>query len=175
MEEIKTCHEMSNHKEGDEKGEQLEPTLHPNPSFDEQEDNHPGDVHEESHPNFPYEHCNEHVEKYVSDIFKEYFSVPICDEYKDDYLNNAPEEPKVCNNGLDLQEEEENSKWDTSLCFLDSEITLLDSMEKHNDIFFKTFVRNQVLNSESLDEEVDVSFTNFQDHYWQKPTTKPCQ
>ena len=33
------CHEMSNHKEEDEKGEQLEPSLHSNPSFDEQEDN----------------------------------------------------------------------------------------------------------------------------------------
>ena len=59
MEETTTCHEMSNHKEGDEKDEQLEPALHPNPSFDEKKDNQPSDVHEESHPNFPYEECNQ--------------------------------------------------------------------------------------------------------------------
>ena len=39
MEETTTCHEMSNHKEGDEKDEQLKPALHSNPSFDEQEYN----------------------------------------------------------------------------------------------------------------------------------------
>ena len=61
-------------------------------------------------------------------------------------------------------EEEEDSKWDTSLCFLDSEITLPDSMKKYNDVFFKKLVRNQVLNSEILDEEVDVSFENCQEH-----------
>ena len=71
---------------------------------------------------------------------------------------------KDCNNGLDHQEEEEDYKLDTSLCFLDSEITLLDSKEKHNDICFETFVRNQVLNYESLDEEVNVSFANCQEH-----------
>ena len=36
MEERTTCHEMLNHKEGDERDEQLEPALHPHPSFDEQ-------------------------------------------------------------------------------------------------------------------------------------------
>ena len=41
---------------------------------------------------------------------------------------------------------------------------MLDSMEKQNDIFFQTFVRNRVLNSESLDEESDVSFSNYQEH-----------
>ena len=48
--------------------------------------------------------------------------------------------------------------------FLDSKITLLDSIEKHNDSFFETLVRNQVLNSDILDEEVDVSFANCQEH-----------
>ena len=37
-------------------------------------------------------------------------------------------------------------------------------MEKHNDIFFETLVRNQVLNYDILDEEVDVSFANCQEH-----------
>ena len=37
-------------------------------------------------------------------------------------------------------------------------------MKKHNDIFFEALVKNQVLNSEILDEEVDVSFENCQEH-----------
>ena len=94
-------HEISNHKEGDGKDEQLEPTLNSNPSFDEQEDNQSGDVYEESHPNFPYEECNQHVESYVSDIFKEYFSMPINDECEDEYLDNTPQEAIDYNNGLD--------------------------------------------------------------------------
>ena len=44
--------------------------------------------------------------------------------------------------------------------FLDLEITLLDSMEKHNDILFETLGKNRVLIFEILDEEVDVSFPN---------------
>ena len=46
MEETTTFHEMSNHKEGDEKGKKLEPALHSNPYFDDQEDNHPSDLNE---------------------------------------------------------------------------------------------------------------------------------
>ena len=55
MAETTDFHGRLNHKEEDEKGEKLEPALHSNPSFYEQEDNHPTDVHEVSHPNFPYE------------------------------------------------------------------------------------------------------------------------
>ena len=36
------------------------------------------------------------------------------------HLDDAPQEEADCNNGLDRQEEEEDSKWDTSLCFLNS-------------------------------------------------------
>ena len=39
------------------------------------------------------------------------------------------------------QEEEEDSKWDTSLCFLNSEINFPDSIEEHNAIFFETLIR----------------------------------
>ena len=53
-------------------------------------------------------------------------------------------------------EEEGDSKWDTSLCFLNSEINLPDSIEEHNPILFETLIRNQVLNSDILDEEVEV-------------------
>ena len=83
MEETTVWHEGLNHKEEDGKGEQLEPALLSNPSFDEQEDNHPSDVHEESHPNFPYEECDQRVENYVSDIFKEDFSKPLYYECED--------------------------------------------------------------------------------------------
>ena len=48
--------------------------------------------------------------------------------------------------------------------FSNSEIILLDSIEEHNDISFETLGRNQVLNFEILDEEVDVSFANFHEH-----------
>ena len=70
MEETTIFHGRLNHKEEDEKGEQLEPAPHSNPSFYEQEDNQASDIHEESHPNLLYEECNENVENYVSDIFR---------------------------------------------------------------------------------------------------------
>ena len=60
---------------------------------------------------------------------EEDFSLPIYDECKDGYLDNAPQEPAYYNNRLDHQEEEEDPKWDTSLCFLNSEIIVLDSIE----------------------------------------------
>ena len=103
---------------------------------------------------------------FFSGVFKEYFSTPLYYECEDGHLDDAPQ-VEYCNNGLDHHEEEEDSKWDTSLCFLDSKFTLLDSMEKHNDIFFETLVRNRVLNSKILDEEVDVSFSNYHEHIFQ--------
>ena len=102
-------------------------------------------MHEEGHPNFLYEDCNQHVENYVSDVFKQDLSFPIYDQCKDGYLDNAPQEPVDCNNILDHQEEEEDSKWDICLCFSNSEIILLDSIEEHNDIYFETCRKNQVL------------------------------
>ena len=62
-------------------------------------------------------------------------------ECEDGYLDNAPEEPTVYNNRLDNQEEE-NSKWDIFLCFLNSDIILLDSIEEQNGISFETLGRN---------------------------------
>ena len=44
------------------------------------------------------------------------------------------------------------------------DIILLDSIEEHNDISFETLGRNQVLNSEILNEEFDVSFANCHEH-----------
>ena len=90
MEETSVCDGRLNHKEEDEKGEQLESALHSNLSFYEQEDNHPIDVHEEGHTNLLYEECNQHVEVSVSNVFKEDFNMPTYDEYEDDYLDNVP-------------------------------------------------------------------------------------
>ena len=86
--------------------------------------------------------------------------MPIYDEYEDGYLDDAPQETTTCNNRLDHQEEDKDSKWDISLCFLNSEIIFPDSIQEHDDISFETPRRNQVLNSDILDEEVDVSFAN---------------
>ena len=88
--------------------------------------------------------------------------MPIYDECEDGHLDDAPQEEADNNNGLDHQEEEEDSKWDTSLCFLNLEIIFLDSIEQHNGIYFETLGGNQVLKYEILDEEVDVSFSNCQ-------------
>ena len=93
--------------------------------------------------------------------------MPIYDECEDGYLDNAPKEPAACKNRLDHQEEDKDSKWVISLCFLNSEIILPDSIEEHNNISFETFGRNQVLNSEILDEEVKVSFANYHEHIFQ--------
>ena len=76
MEKTTIFHEGWNHKEEDGKGEQLEPTMPSNPSFHEQEDNHPSDVLEESNPNFPYEECNQLVEVFVSDFLKKISTRP---------------------------------------------------------------------------------------------------
>ena len=87
----------------DEKGWQLESALHSHPSFDEQEDNQPSDVHEDSCPSFPYEECNQHVQNSVSDIFKEDSIMPLYYECEDGHLDDAPQATD-CNNGLDHQE-----------------------------------------------------------------------
>ena len=63
-----------------------------------------------------------------------------------------------------MLEEKEGSKWEISLCPLNSEIILPGSIKEHNDISFEILERNQVLNSEILYEEVDVSFENCQEH-----------
>ena len=76
-------------------------------------------------------------------------------------MDDAPQTTD-CNNALGHQEEEEDSKWDTSLCFLNSEINFPDSIEEHNVIFFETLMRNQVLNYEILYKNINASFANDQ-------------
>ena len=102
-------------------GEQLDFALHPNPSLDKQEYDQPSDVHEESHPNFPYGECNQHVENFVSDVFEGDLSMPIYDEGKDDHQDDTPQKPATYNNQLDHLEEAEDPKWHVSSCFSISE------------------------------------------------------
>ena len=90
MEKTIAFHEGLNHREEDGEVEQLELALHSNPSFDEQEDNQPSDVHEEGHPNFPCEDYNRYVEVFVSDVFEEDFSMPLYCECEDGHLDDTP-------------------------------------------------------------------------------------
>ena len=82
-------------KEEDEKGEQIESALHSNPPFYEKVYGQPSNVQTESHTNFLCEDCRHHVENYGSNVFKGDFSMPIYDECKDGYLDNAPKQPIV--------------------------------------------------------------------------------
>ena len=76
----------------------------------------------------------------------------------------------VCNKRLNHQEKEEHSQLNFSSCLSISEsLTLersfsLDSFEEQNDISFKTHKESQVVNSEILNESVDISFKNCHDH-----------
>ena len=44
------------------------------------------------------------------------------------------------------------------------DIILLDSIEKQNDISFKTLEKNEVVNAEILNQVVDISFKNCYEH-----------
>ena len=74
-------------------------------------------VHEEGYKDLFYEEYNHPVINSISDGFKKDFSMLIYDEYEDDYLDHALEEPTICNHGLDHLEETEGPKWDVSSCF----------------------------------------------------------
>ena len=156
----------------DEKGRQVESALHSNlPSY-EQEDNQPSFVHEECYNLFD-EECNPPIKNFVCGGFEEDLNPPLYDEYENDNLDNAPEEPTIynhrldhlkeskgpkwdvssCSSNLECQEEyvspdfldeDEDSKWDIPLCFSNSEIILLDSIKEHNDISFEVLERYQV-------------------------------
>ena len=47
--------------------------------------------------------------------------MPTYDEYEDDHLDNAPKEPKICNNIFNHLEEDEGLEWDISSCSSSSE------------------------------------------------------
>ena len=77
-------------------------------------------VHEEGYKYLFYEKCNHHAINSVNDGLKKYFGIPIYDKYENDYLDHAPEEPVVCNHGLDHLEETEVPKSDFSSCYPNS-------------------------------------------------------
>ena len=68
------------------------------PSNSKQKDDQPNVVQEEGYKGMFYQ---EAFINSVNDGFEEDLSPLIYDEYEDDYLDNAPEEPPVCNHGLD--------------------------------------------------------------------------
>ena len=80
-------------------------------------------------------------------------------------MDNAPQEPAVCNNRLDHLEEDEGPKWDVSLCSSNvecqEEVISLDFIE---DIPSEMHKKNQVLNSGICNKIVDVSCTSCHEH-----------
>ena len=99
----------------------------------------------------------------VSDIFKEDFSMCLYCECEDGHLDDTPQEAADCNNGLDHQEEEEESEWDVSSCSLNSEFSCQEdfiSLEFIRDIAYEMHEKNQVLNYGISNEIVDISCTS---------------
>ena len=75
--------------------------------------------------------------------------------------------PPVCNEELNHEEKEEGSQINVSSYFSNSDffcqeqsIFLFYFIEKQNDISFEMHEKKQVINSEILNEVVDVSFEN---------------
>ena len=87
------------------------------------------------------------------------------------------EKSAFCNEELDHKERGEGSQINASLNLSHSSISsqeeavcLLDSIGEKNDIFAEAYKEGEVLNSEILNEIVDISFENnhessFQDHF----------
>ena len=67
--------------------------MHIKPSFSKQKDYQPNVVQEEGYKDLFYEEWNHFVENSVSDGFKKDFSLPIYDEYEEDYLDNVSKQP----------------------------------------------------------------------------------
>ena len=137
-----------------EKGEQVESSLHSNPSLYEQEDNQPSVVQEECYNLFD-EECNQSVTNFVCGGFEEDFSPPIYDEYEDGYS------------------EDEGPKWDVSSCFSNSEFSCqeefisLDFLEGATDISAEAHKENQVVTLEIVKDIVDAPFETCHEHYFQ--------
>ena len=91
------------------------------------------------------------------------------EDEKDEQLCNQyqhVEKLAVCDEGLNHKEEDEGSPMNVSSHFSNSEILgqeglcQLDSFEKQNDNYFETSENNEVVESEILNEVVDISFEN---------------
>ena len=84
------------------------------------------------------------------------------------------EKSVVCNEALDHKERGEGSQINAYLNLSHSSISsqeegvyLLDYVEEQNDISFEVLEKNEVVNSEILNEVADISFENSHDNSFQ--------
>ena len=103
------------------------------------------------------EDCDQLVASYVHGDFKEYFSLPIYDEYEDDYSNIMYGKTTVGSTSPRLgREESENSRTNASPYFPNSKtlcqggmLYLLDLVEENDCVFAEAYQKDEVLTSES--------------------------
>ena len=109
--------------------------------------------------------CGQLVENYVSDGFKENFSLLIYNENEEQSCHQSQyvKEPTLCNKQRDHKEGDEKSQWDVSLNLFDSETFCQEHIflvEEQNDIPLKVLENNGVVNVEILNEVADISLKN---------------
>ena len=131
----------------------------------EHEYDQPSDVKEEGYTLDVFsDDCGQLVKNYVSDGFKENFSLLIYDEKEEQSCDQSQyvKEPIVYNKPRDHKEGDENSKWDVSLnlsnseTFCQEDIFLLNIVEEQNDIPLEVLEKNGVVNVEILNEVADI-------------------
>ena len=73
--------------------------MHLKPSLTKQRNDHPNDVKEDGFTNLFSEDCNQPVTNSVSGDFKKDFSMPLYDEYENEYFDVVPKKNscKFCN------------------------------------------------------------------------------
>ena len=64
--------------------------MHLKPSLSKQRNDYPGDVKQDGLTNLFSKDCNQPISNSVSGDFKKDFSMPIYDEYEDEYLDVVP-------------------------------------------------------------------------------------
>ena len=70
-------------------------SVHLKPSLSKQRNDHPNDVKEDGFTHLFPEDCNQLVTNFVSGDLKKYLSMPIYDEYEDEYLDVVPKKPTI--------------------------------------------------------------------------------
>ena len=112
--------------------------------------------------------CGQLVKNYVSDCFKEKFSLHIYNEKEEQSCDQSQyvKEPIVYNKPRDHKGGDENSKWDVSLnlsnseTFCQEDIFLLNLIEEQNDIPLEVLEKNGVVNFKIFNEVANISFKN---------------
>ena len=97
------------------------------------------------------------------------------DENDEHHCNQSQhiEKIAICNEGLNHKKEDAGSSMNVFSSLSNSEfvcqeeIISLDSVEEHNDIYFETCGKNQVLNFGIFNEVIDVPFEKCHKHYFQ--------